>query len=79
MDRDWNYTADKEVDGGANLIFDFPFNPDVEPAANQDIAAVNLFVRANFMHDFTYRYGFNEAAQNFQERIIPMLVLVVTT
>lgn len=66
LDRNWDYTSDRNVDGGANLIFDFPFNSNGNPVDNQDIAVTNLFVRNNFMHDFTYRYGFNEIGGNFQ-------------
>ncbi|HJW28170.1 MAG TPA: M36 family metallopeptidase, partial [Saprospiraceae bacterium] len=67
LDRNWDYQSDRDVDGGANLIFDFPYNPDAEPSANEDLAATNLFVRNNFMHDFTFRYGFNEESGNFQQ------------
>lgn len=67
LDRNWDYASDRNVDGGANLTFDFPFNPDTEPSDNQDIAVTNLFVRNNFMHDFAFRYGFNEDFGNFQQ------------
>jgi hypothetical protein len=67
LDRNWDYASDRDVNGGVNLQFDFPFNPDTDPTGNQDVAVTNLFVRNNFMHDFTYRYGFNEISGNFQE------------
>lgn len=35
-------------------------------AANKNVAAQNLFYQNNFVHDALYRYGFNEAAGNFQ-------------
>ncbi|HZI12973.1 MAG TPA: M36 family metallopeptidase, partial [Myxococcus sp.] len=36
-------------------------------AANRDVAVQNLFFLNNVIHDALYRYGFNEAALNFQE------------
>ncbi len=36
-------------------------------AANRDVAVQNLFFLNNVIHDTLYRYGFNEAALNFQE------------
>ncbi len=68
LDRDWSYSPDADLDGGANLLFDFPFNIDGEPVDNKDIAVTNLFVRNNFMHDFTYAYGFDEQSGNFQAK-----------
>ncbi len=68
LDRDWTYTPDAELDGGANLIFDFPYDTSGEPLMNKDIAVTNLFVRNNFMHDFAFNYGFDEAAGNFQSK-----------
>src|SRR5262245_42678544 len=52
--------------GGPNLVFDFPFNPNGAPAANVDAATTNLFYWANLAHDVSYRHGFTEAAGNFQ-------------
>ncbi|MCS6817118.1 MAG: M36 family metallopeptidase [Blastocatellia bacterium] len=40
----------------------FEFFPSVE----LEMAATNLFYHLNFMHDYLYRLGFNEAAGNFQ-------------
>ncbi len=68
LDRNWDYASDGNLDGGASLNFDFPFSPDTEPSANQNVALTNLFYWNNLMHDFTFRYGFNEVAGNFQER-----------
>lgn len=67
LDRDFNNSPDYNVDGGNELLFQFPFNADDEPQDIKDAAAVNLFFRNNVMHDFAYRYGFNEAAGNFQQ------------
>ncbi len=61
-----NSSAGDEPDGGPGLLFDFPFDPADEPAAYQDAATTNLFYMCNFMHDFTYHYGFDEGAGNFQ-------------
>lgn len=55
-----------EPDGGANLKFDFPFDPAWEPQQYVDAATTNLFFWNNVMHDFGYNYGFDEAAGNFQ-------------
>lgn len=66
-DRNWDYAPDASVDGGAGLLFDFPYDDNVEPVTNQPVAVTNLFYWNNVMHDFTYQYGFNEAAGNFQE------------
>lgn len=55
-----------EPDGGAELIFDFDHDLLGEPEESEDAAQVNLFYMNNFIHDFTYRYGFDEAAGNFQ-------------
>lgn len=60
-------SAYDEPDGGNNLYFDFPFNPAAEPEVNLNAAVVNLFYWTNYMHDFAYRFGFDEAGGNFQE------------
>ncbi len=57
-----------EPDGGINLVFDFPFYPEEEPDTNQDAVVTQLFYMNNIMHDFTWHYGFDEAAGNFQAR-----------
>ena len=67
LDRNWDYSSDLNVDGGANLIFDYPFNSETEPSANQNVAVTNLFYWNNLMHDLTYRYGMDENAGTFQE------------
>ena len=53
-------------DGGSNLHFDFPFDPSQPPESYTDAALVNLFYWTNTLHDIHYRYGFDEAAGNFQ-------------
>ncbi|KAG8690289.1 hypothetical protein FRC11_012599 [Ceratobasidium sp. 423] len=51
---------------GDNYIY--PYDPSKEPdqGPNVDAARVNAFYTVNMMHDLTYRYGFTEAAYNFQ-------------
>ncbi len=59
-------SEDNEPDGGASLVFDFPFDPATEPIVYSNAAVVNLFYWNNVMHDLGYSYGFDEAAGNFQ-------------
>ncbi len=63
-----NKSSGDEPDGGAGLIFDFPYNANAEPAAQQKSAVVNLFYINNMMHDITYLYGFDEPSGNFQKK-----------
>lgn len=53
--------------GGANLTFNYSFNPSLQPSNSRAAAITQLFYMNNIMHDFTYQYGFNEAAGNFQQ------------
>ncbi|KAG8910590.1 hypothetical protein FRC01_006247 [Tulasnella sp. 417] len=50
------------------LVFDYPWNPNLDPAVppNVNVALVNAFYATNKYHDVLYRYGFTEAAYNFQ-------------
>ncbi|KAF9486175.1 hypothetical protein BDN70DRAFT_916399 [Pholiota conissans] len=52
----------------APLNFIFTQNPSAAPTtqANLDAARTNAFYIVNSIHDITYRYGFTEAAFNFQ-------------
>lgn len=52
----------------AGLNFSYTFNSAQAPtvAANLNAARTNAFYVINKVHDFTYRYGFTEAAFNFQ-------------
>ncbi len=61
-----NISANDEPDGGAELLFDFPMDLNDEPNTYQDASVVNGFFMSNVMHDFSYVYGFDEAAGNFQ-------------
>ncbi|MBK9108945.1 MAG: M36 family metallopeptidase [Saprospiraceae bacterium] len=67
LDRNADNLSDgSEPNGGNDLVFDFPFHQNQEPAAYKDAATVNLFYLNNMMHDITYNFGFNEVAGNFQ-------------
>ena len=63
---DSNTPQGDEPDGGAELYFDFSFDPMTEPDQNLDAATVNLFYMNNMMHDVWYHYGFDPASGNFQ-------------
>ncbi|WNJ19184.1 T9SS-dependent M36 family metallopeptidase [Pontibacter sp. G13] len=67
--EDWdnNNAPGYSPDGGAGLIFDFPYDISNSTDSNRNGALTNLFVWNNFMHDVLYHYGFDEAAGNFQE------------
>jgi extracellular elastinolytic metalloproteinase len=52
--------------GGASLNFDFPLDLAQPPSVNLSAATTNLFYWNNLLHDIHYRYGFTEAAGNFQ-------------
>lgn len=54
-------------DGGAGLVFDFAIVPSLQPGSNQAAVITNLFHWNNYLHDVLYRYGFDEAAGNFQQ------------
>ncbi len=60
------YSSGDEPDGGPTLQFDFPYDPAWEPEQYREASVVNLFYWINYMHDFMYPYGFNEASGNFQ-------------
>jgi extracellular elastinolytic metalloproteinase len=60
-------TPGSSPDGGAALLFDFPFDPMGSPTANLDAAITSLFYWNNIIHDVSWHYGFDEAAGNFQQ------------
>ncbi|MBI1225278.1 MAG: T9SS type A sorting domain-containing protein [Bacteroidetes bacterium] len=64
---DMNTSIDNEPDGGASLVFDFPYDALLEPVTYTDAAVVNLFYWNNVMHDMSYSYGMTEAAGAFQD------------
>ncbi|KEP46410.1 extracellular elastinolytic metalloproteinase [Rhizoctonia solani 123E] len=62
-------------EGGPSLEFKFEYNPQVQPSGVSgthgtnyvDLAVTQLFYTSNMIHDLYYRYGFDEAAGNFQQ------------
>jgi extracellular elastinolytic metalloproteinase len=63
--NDDSYAAANGIPGA--LTFDYPLDLTQAPLAYQKAAIVNLFVWNNYMHDFSYAYGFDENNGNFQE------------
>ncbi len=55
-------------DGGASLNFNFSYEEgrNVNPFTHRDAAITNLFYMNNKMHDIFYKFGFTEAARNYQ-------------
>ncbi len=51
-----------------SLTFDFPFaeSPTLSAYDNRSSAVTNLFYANNMVHDIFYKFGFTEAARNFQ-------------
>ncbi|KAK0436271.1 Fungalysin metallopeptidase-domain-containing protein [Armillaria borealis] len=49
--------------------FNYPYNTAVDPllGSNVDAARTNTFYIINKVHDFVYKYGWTEAAYNFQQ------------
>lgn len=57
-----------QPDGGLDLVFDFPFDPNYSTANQSESAAItNLFYWNNIVHDVFYEYGFDEVSGNFQQ------------
>jgi hypothetical protein len=54
-------------DGGAGLLFDFPFDPGAAPVGNLNAAITNLFYWNNIVHDVMWHHGFTDVAGNFQQ------------
>ena len=55
-----------DADGGEELNFDFELDFANPPHLWRDAAVTNLFYWNNIIHDIGFRYGFDEAAGNFQ-------------
>jgi hypothetical protein len=53
-------------DGGPSLLFDFAFDPNLPPAAQQAASVTQLFYMTSWLHDIHLRYGFDEQSGNFQ-------------
>ncbi|KAJ7671777.1 Fungalysin metallopeptidase-domain-containing protein [Mycena rosella] len=56
-------------ESGPRFVFDYPQDASTAPntTANINAARVNNFYIVNSVHDISYRYGFTEAAFNFQQ------------
>ena len=65
-DLDGNNVPGNQPDGGANLVFDYPFDPLATISTYQNASITNLFYANNVIHDVWYQYGFDEASGNFQ-------------
>ena len=63
---DQNGSQNDEPDGGMSLLFDFPIDNTNEPETFEPAATTNAFFMGNFIHDFSYAHGFDEASGNFQ-------------
>lgn len=61
-----NASAGDEPNGGDQLQFLFPHKQEAPLTDNIDADVTNLFYWNNFMHDWTYKFGFTESAGNFQ-------------
>ncbi|KAJ7787664.1 Fungalysin metallopeptidase-domain-containing protein [Mycena olivaceomarginata] len=61
-------TTNTSPETGTDLVFSYIQDPTVAPTTtvNVNAARVNNFYLVNSHHDLTYRYGFTEAAFNFQ-------------
>lgn len=59
-------TFGSSPDGGATRNFNFPYDPNTKAINNLSAATTNLFYISNMMHDVFYKFGFTEAARNFQ-------------
>ncbi|TFK34236.1 Fungalysin metallopeptidase-domain-containing protein [Crucibulum laeve] len=57
-----------KTSSSTGLDFNYVYDPTQAPTttANLNAARVNAFYTINVVHDFAYRYGFTEAAFNFQ-------------
>jgi hypothetical protein len=64
--NDNNAAEADRASGGAGLLFDHPVDFTQNPRTYRPAATTNLFYWNNIIHDVTYRYGFTEAAGNFQ-------------
>jgi extracellular elastinolytic metalloproteinase len=65
-DADGDDSGGFRPSGGAGLVFDLPADLAAAPEGTLSAGVTNLFYWANRLHDIHYRYGFDEAAGNFQ-------------
>ena len=60
------FDFNETIDGGSDLIFDFPIDFAKNLYGYKEASTTNLFYMNNMMHDIWYQYGFTEEAGNFQ-------------
>ena len=65
-DIDASNSGGQRPNGGAGLLFDFPFDETQAPSTYLEAATTNLFYVNNILHDVHQSYGFTEVAGNFQ-------------
>ncbi len=67
LDTDGNGVPDAlDPNGGAGLVFDYPFNPLDPPAGHYAALVTNAFYWTNRLHDIFQRHGFTPARGNMQ-------------
>ncbi|WP_262152108.1 T9SS-dependent M36 family metallopeptidase [Chryseobacterium foetidum] len=66
-DRDFNNVAGASPDGGVTRNFNFPYDGTQTPFNSLNASTTNLFYISNRVHDIFHKFGFNEAARNFQQ------------
>lgn len=59
--------ANSSPDGGVTLNFNFPLDLGQAPSTYRPAAVTNMFYMCNIMHDWSHKYGFDEANGNFQQ------------
>jgi extracellular elastinolytic metalloproteinase len=66
LDQTHSATA---VQSSDRLIFNYTQDPTLSPTeqVNKNAALTNVFYIINTVHDVAYKYGFTEAAFNFQQ------------
>lgn len=66
-DKDANNSGGLPASGDGLFTFSAPLDSPIVPSKpNTDAAIINLFYWNNYIHDYLYRLGFDEASGNFQ-------------
>ena len=71
VDAHLDLNADNSPDlprpqGSPYRVFDYPYDPALEPSTYRDAAVTQMFYYTNLIHDKLYSLGFDEPAFNFQ-------------
>ncbi len=61
-----NSSQGNEPDGGTDLIFNFPYDEDLDPVLNEKADVTGLFYTNSMMHDLLYQIGFDSDAGAYQ-------------